>query len=82
MIASCNILGVQRIGQDCCGNVFDVKPIFTAKGVCYTSKLRQVARLASDMESVLIWLTPMKKDIAYSGNQFFILTFWHLDSKW
>ena len=68
MIASCNILGQQIIGQDCCGKVVDEKPIFTPKGVCYTSKLRQVARLASDMESVLIWLTPMKKDIEYSGN--------------
>ena len=74
IIVVCKVRGVQSNGEDCCKNMFDRKPIFTAKGVCYTSQNLQDARYPSDLDAVHIWLAPTKVDIEYSSTVVLIYT--------
>ena len=63
----CKVRGVHFNSEDCCDSVFDSKPIFTSKGVCYTSQNLQDALSPSDLEAVEIWLSPTKTGMEYSG---------------
>ena len=63
--------------EECCENAFDNKPIFTSKGVCYTSKIREPAESASEFDGMDIWVTSNRADFQFTGrnsiiNQMFL----------
>ena len=82
IIVVCKVRGVQSNGEDCCKNVFDRKPIFTAKGVCFNSQNLQDAQFPSDLDAVHIWLAPTKVDIEYSSTIVLIHTIFKRQNFW
>ena len=67
IVGHCIVQGVSFNSEQCCSDILNNKPIFTSKGVCYGSKIQQVARYPSDLEAVEIWLTPRRPNIEYAG---------------
>ena len=53
--------------EECCENAFDNKPIFTSKGVCYTSKIREAVKSASEFDGMDIWVTTTRADLQFTG---------------
>ena len=44
-------------------------PIFTSRGVCYTSQVTEVAYSASEFYGVEVWVTTNRAGLEYPSNQ-------------
>ena len=82
IVAICDVHGVILNSEECCSEVFSGRPLFTSKGVCYTSQIREISRVPTESHGVEVWMTLNRPDTQYAGQKipsvsfyFFIILF-------
>ena len=69
IVAICDVHGVILNSEECCREVFSGRPLFTSKGVCYTSQVKEISRVPTESHGVEVWMTLNRPDTQYAGQK-------------
>ena len=74
IVAICDVHGVILNSEECCSEVFSGRPLFTSKGVCYTSQIKEISRVPTESHGVEVWMTLNRPDTQYAGQKIISLS--------